>query len=159
MNVLKASMILLVFSLMITAVSEKAYAGRSIGDLLPYITIEGNAKGTKWVGPLTAYYEIDDDNSLSCPVFTTKIYFFVRLRHGFDIRGYSGETQNICLTNYDGQIEALSGFITNEVIPTLAPTGTPWKIKSIDALVEDDQSVSGTGPVFSILDLTIAVQD
>lgn len=123
------------------------------------LTINPNASGTKLSGPLTIYYEMVAGNPLGCFMDTRNMHFFIRLRKGSTLSGFSGKGGgNVCLENVNGQEQIIMNFIATKVMPTLFPDKpyATFALKSVDQIVEDDGNGS---PVFYILDIEIAVKD
>lgn len=159
MKTIKIILITLLLAVIITATGQPAFAGRSVGELEKLIDVNPQAPGTKWSGPLTVYYEIVDFNPLNCPIYTVNTLFFMRLKQG-EIRqiGFSGIVPNTCLTDTDAQKIGIDEFFKYEVLPVISSGGKNYKVKALKDLVEEDQSLSGKGPLFSIANITIAIQ-
>lgn len=122
------------------------------------IVVDKDAPGTKYSGPLTIYYVPIEGSS------NYELNFFLRLRKGWDLYGFSGTANDVPLDIpiVQGKID---DFIRNTVIPILYSNYTPYPefwLKSVDQLVEDnDLELPGCcgGGFFSIMDVVISVQD
>lgn len=137
-----------------------AYSGTSVettGGLA--ITVDPNASGTKLFGPLTVYYERLDRTG--CIYERTNMIFFVRLKKGTSIYGFSGRADSICTEDTTSQEQAIRAFFANTVIPYLFPTkpNAPFALKSVAQIVADDQINFGGSPYFTTLDIEIAVKE
>lgn len=122
------------------------------------IVTDAQAKGTKLSGPLTIYYDIDENGA-------GNMYFFMRLRQGHTLRIFGG-VRPIADYNNIAEIQSnIEAFVGETVIPALFGTyvGDNWALKSVDQVIEPDDPTATPdccgAMLFTIMDVVIAVED
>jgi len=154
--------------------SASAKFGSAVPDPEAVITmLDPKARGVLYSGPLTIYYEVtvrdnpqkpNDVTGCDANSEMTNMHFFVSLSNGKTLWAFGGLAENICYVDFAAQETAFADFITNTVIPVIAP-GATWALKSAENLAQDGDGIGntpGTGtpadPFFLNLDIVIAVQ-
>jgi hypothetical protein len=121
-------------------------------------SIDKTAPGTKISGPLTISYEFLGEGVDGCEI-STNMQAFLRVRKGADYDGYSMAPVHVCYENISKQQGLLDNFIRDTVIPRAFPDSPTalYALKSVDLVI--DGGDGDTEPLFTIMDVVIAVQD
>lgn len=169
MKPIKKLLIILLALTMVFTFGQPAFAefgsqGGSNGE--GGIQVDPNAKGTKYVGPLTIYYTkvYMDEYPYDLEGYT--LTFFLRLKRGSQLYAFSG-TAGTEEDPLPGDVvvlqDAIETFIRTEVIPRIygCTFGNcpPAELKAYDLLADDDTSTCCNDMIYTIVDVTIAVRD
>ena len=121
-------------------------------------SIDKTASGTKISGPLTITYEVLGEGIDGCEI-STRMQAFLRLRKGAGYNGYGMAAAQVCYEAVSDQQDLLVDFIRDVVILKAFPEtpAAPFALKSVDLIVDGGDGV--TEPLFTIMDVVIAVQD
>ncbi|MBA7697214.1 hypothetical protein ES703_105874 [subsurface metagenome] len=120
MRTIKVAFVFLMAMGMILATGYHAQAARTsetpAGD--PVLDIDKTAAGTSLIGTITIYYEAGTG--------TGDMKFFIRLRKGYKLYGFSGVAENINYGSISSQQAAIVAFVTDTVIPYIYCCGGPY---------------------------------
>ena len=167
MEMKKAAIAVLILAVMILASAQPALS-RGCQDPVTdpgVIVVDKSAPGTKLSGPLTIYYELlSEELGINGPA---KLYFFLRLKKGYNIYPFAGTAEIDCYGNIYEIQAAIDEFIGDTVVPALFPNtpDAPYALKSVDKMVEPDTEGVPDGDtccgdlLFTILDVVIAVEE
>lgn len=166
----KIAVTFLIFGIVVFFTAQSAFGGCSIRFGDDNLFTDPQAPGTKYVGPLTVYYDKNDQPDES----DDQICWFIRLRKGSDLYQFGKCTQEFDKDNGVfplNAIEPLQIYFINEVIPNIYQCGEKSPIEEYRecpeaALKSYDQDVSSEDPPIAndsleyfVMDITIAVQD
>jgi hypothetical protein len=174
MKTRKASLVLLLIVLGVLFTAQQCLAQRgcqtSTGTVFDQ-WVDPQASGTKLYGTLAIYYELLPCNydcsqpnppnplPLCCSCQQGEggernMFFVLRLSKGNLLYSFSGDSgaQTVCYGDTDSQKDILFTFIQT-VVRSVSPGSTNFALKAVDQVVDTPP------PNFTMLDLTIAVQN
>ena len=157
MKPIKGLLIILIALAVVFTFSQSALAALGsqggAGDEEGSIVVTKDAKGTKYVGPLTTYvvdnpeYVPGEDTSGETPYL---IYFFLRLKKGWDLYAFSGIAGLTNSKDIPQMQFAIDAFVANTVIPILyhedAPKYPRFWLKAVENIAEDEPTPEGFPP-------------
>ena len=163
-------MVMVLFAAMVLIPAGYAAAERSCqtqtGESV--FTVYPKAHGTKILGTLALYYEVvgygEPDYGDRCQIFTN-MYAFLRIRDKKDLYGFSmkpgPEEEPLCyFLETTLQEERVLTFFSESVMPIMFPDipADAFSLKHIEE-IKDGGGESDLEPLFTIMDITVAVRE
>jgi hypothetical protein len=160
MKTRKVSLVLLLIVLGVLCTAHQGMAQRGCQNSTGTVFdqwVDPQASGTKLYGTLAIYYELLCPSPDCCAGEggERKMFFVLRLSKGNQQYSFSGDSgeQTVCYGDTDSQKDILFAFFQTTVLPAVSPGSTRFALKAVDQVVDTPP------PNFTMLDVTLAVQN